>query len=152
MFQTVARKKVLSAFQCLSNRDVEGLLKGCSENIHHEFAGNHALGGVRDSKKAFKLWLERLFVLFPHLWFEPHSVLISGPPWNMRACVTWTDRGVTADGEDYENSGVHELRIRGGKVQSLKAHLDTQHLAAVLDHMAAHGVAEAHAQPIEGEA
>ncbi|MFE8073412.1 nuclear transport factor 2 family protein [Marinobacteraceae bacterium S3BR75-40.1] len=149
MFQTLTRQKVLKAFDYLSSRDVEGLLRGCSETIHHEFAGNHALGGVRNSKKAFGLWLERLFLLFPHLTFEPHSVFIHGPPWNMRVCVTWTDRGITADGEDYENTGVHELRIRRGKVHSLKAHLDTQHLAAVLQRMAAKGVAEADAQPIE---
>lgn len=145
----MARQKVLKAFEHLSNRDTEGLLKGCSETIHHEFAGNHALGGVRHSKKAFRMWLVRLFALFPQLTFEPHSVLIDGPPWNMRACVAWTDRGKTADGENYKNSGVHELKIRGGKVVSLKAHLDTQHLAAVLQRMAARGVTEADAEPIE---
>jgi hypothetical protein len=35
------------------------------------------------------------------------------------------------------------------KVHPLKAHLDTQHLAAVLQRMASKGVSDADAQPIE---
>jgi len=148
MHHMIARRTARWAFDRLSKRDVAPLLARCAEDIHHQFAGDHALGGVRHSKRAFSEWLDRLFRLFPELRFEPRSVLVKGPPWHMIVAVLWTDRGRAADGEAYENQGVHELQIRWGKLVSLRAHLDTQHLVGVLDRMAGNGVTEAEAAPI----
>jgi len=149
MHHFIARRVAGWAFDRLSERDAHALLRRCSEDLHHSFAGDHALGGVRNSKRAFADWLERLFRLFPELSFELRAILVEGPPWNMIVGVLWTDRGKTADGFEYRNHGAHELNIRWGKLVSLRAHLDTQHLSRVLGRMTDNGIAEAAAPPIE---
>ncbi len=148
MHHLIARRTAEWAFERLSKREAQALLDRCADDIHHHFAGDHALGGTRTSKEDFAAWLDRLYRLFPELSFEPRSILVKGPPWDMMIGVLWTDRGRCADGVDYQNHGVHELRIKWGKLAALRAHLDTQHLVAVLDRMAENGVAEAEATPI----
>lgn len=150
MHHLIARRTARWAFERLSDRDAQALLSRCSDDIHHGFAGDHALGGERNSKAAFSDWLDRLYRLFPVLSFQSRAILVKGPPWNMIIGVLWTDRGTTADGTDYLNHGVHELTIRWGKLVSLRAHLDSQHLSRVLEAMAQNGIAEAAAPPIEG--
>jgi ketosteroid isomerase-like protein len=144
----MAKRQTLSAFEALSQRDPDTLLARCSEDMTHVFAGDHALGGTRNSKAAFTRWIERLYRLFPVLEFQPRDVLVRGPPWNMTVAVLWTDRGEAADGAPYENAGAHELRLKWGRLTALRAHLDTQRLSATLDRMARNGLDEAAAAPI----
>lgn len=150
MYARVVRRLIYWAFERLSHRDTAALLAKADANIEHTFAGNHALGGTRHSRATFEQWLSRLFRLFPELHFVVHDVIVTGPPWNARVAVTWTDRGTAADGHDYVNSGVHILRLRWGKLVALRAHLDTQHLESVMQRMSANGVQEAAAAPITG--
>ncbi len=93
--------------------------------------------------------MERLYRLFPELTFTIRDVMATGPPWNTRLSLVWRDRGVAADGVDYENEGVHFLRLKWGRLVELEATLDTQHLEHTLDRMAAAGIEEAAADPIE---
>jgi ketosteroid isomerase-like protein len=148
MFHSIAKRQTLNAFAALSRRDPDTLLARCSEDMTHVFAGDHALGGTRNSKAAFTRWIERLNRLFPVLEFQPREVLVRGPPWNMTVAVFWTDRGEAADGTPYENAGAHELRLTWGRLTALRAHLDTQRLSATLDRMARNGLDEAAAAPI----
>lgn len=148
MLHTIAKRQTLTAFEALSRRDADALLMRCADDMTHDFAGDHALGGTRRSKVAFARWIERLFRLFPVLEFEPRDVLVTGPPWNMTVAVLWTDRGEAADGEAYENAGAHELRLKWGRLTALRAHLDTQRLAATMDRMARAGIEDAAAAPI----
>lgn len=142
----IAKRTTRRAFEHLSTRNPGALLALCSRDLRHEFAGDHALGGVRSSRQGFEDWLLRLF---PVLTFEPRAILVKGPPWNVALAVIWTDRGLAADGVEYRNHGVHELTVRWGRLVSLRAHLDTQHLSQVLERMAKDGIAEASAPPIE---
>jgi len=148
MYKRIVGQLVVRAFQQLSRQDTATLLAKTTAEIEHTFPGNHALGGTRYTRAGFEQWLHRLFALFPDLRFELHDVLVAGPPWNTRVAVTWTDRGTTADGEDYVNSGVHILRLRWGKLIALRAYLDTQHLNEVVRHMADNGVQTAAKHPI----
>jgi len=150
MYHTLIERISNNAFQDLSNRRMEPLLGRCSPGLVHTFAGEHALGGTRRSREAFQAWLERLYRLFPKLEFTVRDTVVSGPPWNTRLALSWTDRGRAADGEPYENEGVHHLRLKWGRLVELNAHLDTQHLERTLDRMAASGVEEAAADPIVG--
>lgn len=74
--------------------------------------------------------------------------MATGPLWNTRLALSWTDRGTAADGVDYENNGVHLLRLRWGRLVELTASLDTQHLEHTLNQMAHAGIEEAAADPI----
>jgi ketosteroid isomerase-like protein len=149
MYHAMVKRIARNAFEDLSNRKVEPLIERAAPDLRHTFAGDHALGGTRRSREAFRAWMERLYRLFPELTFTIRDMMATGPPWNTRLALFWADRGVAADGVDYENDGVHLLRLEWGRLTELHARLDTQHLERTLDRMAAAGIEEAAADPIE---
>ena len=149
MYHALTKRIARSAFEDLSSRNLEPLLDRCAPDVRHTFSGAHALGGTRHSRRALRRWLERLFRLFPELTFTIRDMMATGPPWNARLAIAWRDQGVAADGVDYENEGIHRLRLEWGRLVELHAKLDTQHLARTLDRMAAAGIDEAAADPIE---
>jgi ketosteroid isomerase-like protein len=148
MYHAIVKRIARNAFKDLSDRQVEPLIERAAPNLRHTFAGDHALGGTRHSREAFRAWMERLYRLFPELTFTIRDMMATGPPWNTRLALFWADRGVAADGVDYENEGVHLLRLEWGRLTELHATLDTQHLERTLDRMAAVGIEEAAANPI----
>jgi len=149
MYHAIIKRIARNAFGDLSDRKVEPLLERSAPDLRHTFAGDHALGGTRHSREAFHAWLERLFRLFPELTFTIDDMMATGPPWNTRLAIAWTDRGTAADGVDYQNEGVHLLHLKWGRLMELHAKLDTQHLERTLDRMAAAGIEEAAADPIK---
>lgn len=148
MYHGIVKRIARNAFEDLSNRKIDPLLERSAPDLRHAFAGDHALGGTRHTREDFRAWLERLFRLFPKLTFTIRDVMATGPPWNTRLALFWADQGVAADGVDYENEGVHFLRLKWGRLVELEATLDTQHLEQTLDRMAAAGIEEAAAAPI----
>lgn len=150
MYHALVRRQVRRTFAALNQGDAEPALAGLAERFDHRFAGDHALGGRRQTRPAMRLWFERLFRLNHSLAFELQHVAVSGPPWNTTALAQWTDRAHLADGGDYINSGVHVIRMRWGKIVALHAYLDTARWAAACQRMAEAGIAEASAAPIEG--
>ena len=75
---------------------------------------------------------------------------MSGWPWHTTAAVEWSDRGTTADGQPFQNQGVHVVTLRWGKVSRLQIYCDTVVLEEVFRRQAAQGISEAAAAPIEG--
>lgn len=149
MYHRLINQIVRQNFARLSQGDYASMLQGMSPSITHTFSGEHALGGTRHSVPAMRAWFARLFRLFPGLDFEIRSIAVSGWPWLTTVVVEWTDRATPADGSSYVNEGVHVIRLRWGKVMYLRAYLDTAVLAATLEGLAAYGVSEALAAPIE---
>jgi ketosteroid isomerase-like protein len=94
-------------------------------------------------------WFQRLFRLSPGLAFEIKHVAVSGWPWNTIIAVEWIDRATPADGSAYVNEEVHIIKMKWGKVVYLHAYLDTALTVALCERLAAHGLAEALAPPIE---
>ncbi|MBO0953164.1 nuclear transport factor 2 family protein [Fibrella forsythiae] len=149
MYHRLVEQIVRQNFARLSQGDYESMLKGMAPLITHTFSGQHALGGTRRSVPAMREWFARLFRLFPGLNFEIRRVAVSGWPWLTTIAVEWTDRATPADGSTYVNEGIHLLQMRWGKVVYLRAYLDTAVLAATLEGLAAHGISEALAPPIQ---
>lgn len=149
MYHTIVKKLALQSFEHLNQGDYETVLKSISPSITHTFSGNHALGGTRHSVGAMREWFGRLFRLSPGLAFEIRNVAVSGWPWNTTIAVEWIDRATPADGSAYVNEGVHVIKMRWGKVVYLHAYLDTQVTLDMCQRLAAHGMAEAMAAPIE---
>ena len=148
MYHAIVKRIARNAFEDLSNRKVEPLIERAAPDLRYTFAGDHALGGTRRSREAFRAWMARLYRLFPELTFTIRDMMATGPPWNTRLAIAWNDQGVAADGVSYENDGVHLLRLKWGRLMELHATLDTQHLERTLDRMAAAGIEEAAADPI----
>lgn len=151
MFHFITKRFCRWAFQQLSNQNYEVLLNSAHDQLRHHFAGDHALGGERHTKAAFRTWLQRLFTLFPDLQFQIRDIAVTGMPWNTRVAIIWRDFGTTADGQDYENEGVHYLHLKWGKLHALEARLDTQALVKTLDTMAENGYSLAKAKPVQDD-
>lgn len=149
MYSFLVRQKVRHVFECLNRGDYESVLKGVSPSITHTFSGTHALGGTRHSIEAMRQWFQRLYLLSPELNFEIKSIVVSGLPWNTTIAVEWIDIATPADGSQYVNKGVHIIKMQWGKVVYLHAYLDTQKVEALCQRLAAYGLAEASAPPIE---
>lgn len=148
MWKRLVARQVRARFLAVEQHDAAQLLHRVAEDVHHAFAGDHALGGERHDRVAFGQWLSRLARLCPTMSFELQHVLVSGPPWHVRVAAHWTARVQPAAGPAYDNAGVHLLRIRQGRLVELLAFEDSQVVAQACERMAALGVDEAGAPPI----
>ena len=148
LYQRIARRRVRGVFASLSRGDYESVLPGLAVDVHHRFAGDHALGGERHDREAVRLWFERVYRLFPSLVFDVTSVSVGGPPWNMRIAVEWVAHVTPVTGGSYDNVGAHVLHVRRGRVVCLHAYEDSQAVAEACRRMAAAGIDEAAAAPI----
>lgn len=149
MYRALVERKIRKTFSQLGEGDYESSVAELPQELYHCFPGDHALGGVRRTPEGMRRWFGRLYEIFPDLDFEVKRVLIHGWPWDTVVAVEWVDRAITADGVPYVNEGTHVLRLRWGRLVYLHAYLDTQKVAEVCDRLAAGGMAEAAAPPIE---
>ena len=147
VFGFFVRRRVRGIFDALSRGDYEVAVDGLADDVHHVFAGDHALGGERHSRAAVRRWFERLFRLF-ELRFDVRRVIVSGPPWDFVVAVEWVAHALPKAGEPYMNDGAHVIRIRRGRVVYLHAYEDSQKVAAACRRMADSGIEEAAAAPI----
>jgi len=148
MWKSIAKRKATGVFESLSRGEWRETMSDISDDVHHVFPGDNAVGGERHSKEAMARWFERLYVLFPSLEFEVRKVAVKGPPWDMSVAVEWIDRSTAADGVTYANEGSHWIRLQRGKATYIHAYLDTEKVTEACERMAAAGIEEAAAPPI----
>jgi len=148
MYHAIVRRQARRTFSALSAGDYEAGLRAVAPDVHHVFAGDHAIGGERHSRDAMRRWFERLFRLFPKLEFEVREVVSRGWPWNTVVAVEWRDRVTPAVGEPYAAEGTHVIRIRWGRATYIHAYVDSQLVADACRRMAQQGIEEAAAAPI----
>lgn len=150
MFHMIVRRKLRGVFAGLDRGNYAPTVDGMATRFEHRFAGSsHPLGGTRHSRESLRAWFQRLMRLTNHLNFEIHHIAVSGWPWDTTAIAEWTDRAELADGSSYENKGVHVVRLRWFTAVSIHAYLDTAVWEAACARMAAAGITEATAAPIE---
>jgi ketosteroid isomerase-like protein len=149
IYRAIVARQVRRTFELVGRGEYEAALSGVADDVTHTFEGDHPLGGTRHSREGMRRWFERVYELFPGLQFEIHEVVVKGWPWNTVAVVQWTDTAQPRDGSPYVNDGVHVLRIRWAKVVEIHAYLDTQKIRDACERMAAAGIPEADAAPIE---
>ena len=149
MYRAFVERKIRNTFGQLGRGDYETSVGEMPPELYHNFPGEHALGGVRRTPEGMRRWFERLYEIFPNLDFEVERILVRGWPWDTAVAIEWVDRATAADGVPYVNEGTHVVRLRWGKLVYLHAYLDTQKVAEVCDRLAAGGMAEAAAPPIE---
>lgn len=148
MINFVLRPRIVSVFDMISRRDIDQVVAGLAADVHHWFAGSHALGGERHDRDAVRAWFERLFRLYPELTFDVTRVSSAGWPWALQVAVEWVAMATPLHGPTYRNRGAHVIRLRGTRVTHLHAYEDSQAVAAALQIMASAGIAEAKAAPI----
>jgi ketosteroid isomerase-like protein len=148
IYRSIVEMKLRRGFDALNRGDHESVMALFAKRFEHVFFGAHALGGARHSRSSIEPWYARLKILFPDLRFEVQAIAVSGWPWNTVALVEWRDHFTLRDGSAGGNQGVHVLRLKWGKVVSLRVYCDTQVLAAALQTLQRQGVREAGLAPI----
>jgi ketosteroid isomerase-like protein len=143
MYHAMVKRQLRRAFHDLGRGNYETILSGMAPSFEHVFFGEHPLGGKRHTGTGYRLWFERLARLFPDLGFELRNIIVNGWPWDTVAAVEWTDHLTTRDGHRQENAGVHIIRMRWTKVTEIRIYCDNQHLAAICERQARHGVEDA---------
>jgi ketosteroid isomerase-like protein len=148
IYRHIVERNLRRAFDALNRGDHAPILASFGAPVEHVFFGHHALGGARHAMSSIVPWYARLKTVLPDLRFDIESVVVRGMPWNTVALVEWRDEFSLRDGTRRGNQGVHALRLKWGKVVSLRVYCDTQVLATALRDQQAHGVADAGLPPI----
>jgi len=95
-----------------------------ADDVEFVFPGRNSFAGRLTGRADLMAWLARFASLRPD--FRVHDVVVSGPPWNLRAAVRFSD----AIGDDYRNEGVEYLRLRWGKLHRIEVFVDTERISA----------------------
>ena len=128
MYAWCVKRMTMLVFNRLHQGDASLATALLAEGVHFRFPGRHPFEAEYATKQDSKVWLERFAHFRPD--FEIHNVIASGPPWNIRACIHFTDRiGGPDDPNAYVNEGVCLVRLRWGRIVEEKAFLDTQAVA-----------------------
>lgn len=128
MYGWLVRWLAASAFAGLRDGDARFATALLADDVQFHFPGRNPFAAQYVSKADSRLWLRRFAHFRPE--FEIHDVIASGPPWNIRACISFTDRiGDPSDETAYVNHGACLLRIRRGRVVEEQVFLDTQAVA-----------------------
>jgi ketosteroid isomerase-like protein len=77
MYHTIVKRIATKNFERVNDNDYDALLKDCAPNIHHRFAGQHALGGERHDRETLRRWFQRLGRLCPTLKLTVHDVWVT---------------------------------------------------------------------------
>jgi hypothetical protein len=80
MYHYIVKKLVKKSFGLVNERRFDELVKGMALNVKHSFAGDHALGGVRNDQAAIKVWMERLGRVMPNLQINVNRIDLKGLP------------------------------------------------------------------------
>ncbi len=147
-YHAMVKRIATKNFTRVNDKDYDALLKACAPDIHHRFGGTYPLGGERRDREALRRWFQRLGRLGPTLQLTVHDVWVKGWPHDTTIIIRWTGAQTLPDGSPYANHGVHIVRMRWGKIVDIDANEDSQAVAESMKIFAAHGVAEAVAEPI----
>lgn len=104
-----------------------------AEDVYFRYPGQHTLAADIHRKADMIEWLERIKALFPKLTFEIEQVVVSGWPWDTKACTRFIACYALPDGERVRSPGMQYLRISWSKVKVDNLYLDTQMIASLLD-------------------
>jgi ketosteroid isomerase-like protein len=118
---------VRRGFRRLNAGDPAGALGMFAPDARFFFPGRHSWAADLSDPEQIRAWFERFVKLGPH--FEIADVIASGPPWNMRVGVRFSDHIAFPAGGEYRNEGMQYVRIRWGRVRLDRVFLDTQAVA-----------------------
>jgi ketosteroid isomerase-like protein len=139
----IVRLVVRRAFRDLNADRLDQFLAVFRPDAVFRMYGDHALGGEVRGRPAVRAAFERIHRLFPGMQVEPTEIVVGGMPWHTTVASRISVRASLPDGSTYRNEGMQYLLLRWGKVAEDRIYVDTAHLAAALQSVAATGVAEA---------
>ena len=148
MYHRIVANKVHATFAQISTGNWEPMITVMAHSFRNTFYGDSALSGERHTIEAVRQWWERSFRLIKNPTFQVDEVIVSGGPWATRIATRVRVRATLADGSDYENVFMQNMRMRWARITEIHTLEDTAALQRALDRVAASGIPEAHAAPI----
>ena len=148
MHNYIVKQLVKKSFGLVNDRRFDELVKGMALNVRHSFAGDHAMGGVRNDQAGVRAWLGRLARVTPNLHLTVTNINVEGWPNNTLATVRWTATATLENGDPYVNKGVHFITLKWGKVTELDVYEDTLVVYNGLEKQYQAGIKEAKAPQI----
>lgn len=117
MLSLIVRRLVQDGYEKQNRGDFLALTRMFAKDGVFEFQGDTPFGGERRGREAIRGWFEQVGREFGRLRLTAHDVAVSGPPWNMRVIVRFSDSYELISGETLTNHGFQFLRIAWGKVK-----------------------------------
>jgi ketosteroid isomerase-like protein len=124
MLSLIVRRIVKDGYDKQNRGDFQALARMFAEDGVFEFLGDTPFGGERRGREAIRGWFEQVERNFGRLRLTAHDVVVSGPPWNMRVIVRFSDAYELISGDTRTNSGFQFLRIAWGKVKEERILVD----------------------------
>jgi ketosteroid isomerase-like protein len=139
MYAWIVRKIFESLIARLNRGDVALIERTLAPDVKLVFAGRSSFAGEHRGKPAVVAWFRRFVALHPH--YDVHDVTVAGPPWSMRIGVLFSDRIPLPGGGYYSNAGMEYVRVRRGRLEEIRVHLDTEKVAELDERLEAAAVA-----------
>jgi len=117
MLAPIVRRVVQDGYNKQNRGDFQALTRMFAQDGVFEFAGDTPFGGERRGREAIRDWFEQVGRDFGSLRLTAHDVAVSGPPWNLRVIVRFSDTYELISGDTLTNHGFQFLRIAWGKVK-----------------------------------
>jgi ketosteroid isomerase-like protein len=124
MYRWAVEKLARFVLGRLRDGDARWILALAAKDVRFRFPGEHSWAADFDRKDQVRSWLKRY--LRVGLKLTPREVAVSGPPWNTRVFVRFTDAAADSSGEViYENEGVLFERVVWGRIKEHVSYEDT---------------------------
>ena len=114
----IAKRKARSGFDSLSRHDLDTFLADWAENATFIYPGSLSVSGETKGKQAIKEWFRKFVEHFPVSSFTVKNICVQNifalGGTNVLA-VEWDIKVNNRDGDEFENSGVTVISLKGRK-------------------------------------
>jgi SnoaL-like domain len=134
MYKAAVRWQVRRAIRALNAGDPAPQINAYAADAKLVFPGVSSWSGQYDGRDAITHFLR--FVIAERLQFRAGDILVNGPPWRTRVCVTCTVTAADRNGEAiYSNRAALYAKARWGKIFYQEDYEDTHKSACFDNHL-----------------
>lgn len=110
-------------FECLNNKDIDGFMAHLSPNVVFHYPGNFPVSGKHVGKDAMLKWIMDMSSRFSEMKYTVKNVFVAnifalGP--SNEVIVELDAKGKTKGGQDYANTYMMRLSLKGGKATEVR--------------------------------
>lgn len=80
LYSFFVKRLIRQSFDYVNEQRWDALLTSVVPNVHHRFAGDHALGGERHDKETLRHWFGCVSRVLPNLHLTVNNIWVKGWP------------------------------------------------------------------------